>query len=99
MDGMNNFDQNQQPVPPQPNMYVQPEMEAPITMGDWILTLILTCIPCVNIIMLFVWAFGSSTPKSKSNWAKAELIIVAIAVVISIILSAVMGTSMAALYG
>ena len=98
MDDMNNLNQAPQPTPEQPGMYTQPELETPVTMGDWVLTLILTCIPCVNIILLFVWAFGSNTPKSKSNWAKAELIIVAVAVVLSFIISAVMGASIASLY-
>ncbi|HIX03847.1 MAG TPA: hypothetical protein H9863_07005 [Candidatus Odoribacter faecigallinarum] len=45
-----------------------------VTVGDWILTMILMLIPIVNFIMLLVWAFSSSTPASKSNWAKATLI-------------------------
>ena len=94
MDDMNNLNQNPQQAP----VYGQPEMEPVITIGDWALTILLTCIPCVNIVMLFVWAFGSSTPKTKSNWAKAQLIFVAIGVVLTIILYAVLGASMAALY-
>ncbi|MBP3195782.1 MAG: hypothetical protein J6N21_02100 [Butyrivibrio sp.] len=78
--------------------YSQPEVEPVMTIGEWALTILITCIPCVNIIMLLVWAFGSSTPKTKSNWAKAQLIFVAIGVVLTIILYAVLGASMAALY-
>ena len=29
---------------------------SPISIGNWIISLILTMIPIVNIIMLFVWA-------------------------------------------
>jgi len=46
----------------------------PVTTGNWMLTTLLMFIPVVNIILLFVWAFGSNTPVSKSNWAKASLI-------------------------
>ena len=46
----------------------------PVTVGNWLLTYLLMCIPFVNIIMLFVWAFSSNTPVSKANWAKASLI-------------------------
>lgn len=45
-----------------------------VSIGDWIITMILMIIPLINLIMLFVWAFGSGTPVSKANWAKATLI-------------------------
>ena len=45
-----------------------------VTIGDWIITMILMCIPFVNFIMLLVWAFSAGTPVSKANWAKAMLI-------------------------
>ena len=45
-----------------------------MSVGDWIVTMIISFIPLVGIIMLLVWAFGSNTPPSKANWAKALLI-------------------------
>ena len=92
-----NQNQNQQPVYTQP--VGQPEVETPVSIGDWVLTILLTLIPCVNIIMLFIWAFGSSAPKSKSNWAKAQLIWTLICIVISIICYATLGASLLAQYG
>ena len=47
---------------------------SPISIGNWIISLILTMIPIVNIIMLFVWAFSNGTNPTKANWAKAALI-------------------------
>ena len=44
---------------------------SPISIGNWIISLILTMIPIVNIIMLFVWAFSNGTNPTKANWAKA----------------------------
>lgn len=41
---------------------------------DWIITLLITSIPLVGFIMLFVWAFGSGENPNKSNFAKAALI-------------------------
>lgn len=67
--------------------------ETPNSVGDWVLTLFLMCIPCVGLIMLFVWAFGSNTNVSKANWAKAQLIWVAIGIVVSIILYAILGAA------
>lgn len=46
----------------------------PVALGDWMLTMLICAIPIVNIIMLFIWGFGSNTHPSKANWAKATLI-------------------------
>lgn len=56
-----------------------------VTIGDWIITMILMCIPIVNFIMLLVWAFSRSTPASKVNWAKASLIFMIIGFVLLLI--------------
>lgn len=45
---------------------------------DWLLAYLLVSIPVVNLVMLFIWAFGSDTNPNKSNWAKAGLIWMAI---------------------
>lgn len=60
---------------------------APVSLGNWMLTLLLTFIPLVNLIMLLVWAFSSSTPPSKANWAKAALLWMVIFFAISILLA------------
>jgi hypothetical protein len=49
----------------------------PVSLGDWIITLIVLCIPIVNIVMLFVWGFSAGTHPSKRNFCRAELIIFA----------------------
>ena len=56
-----------------------------VSVGDWIVTFIIMIIPLVNIIMLFVWAFGSGTPESKANWAKANLIMYLVAIILVVI--------------
>ena len=45
-----------------------------ISLGDWIITLIVLAIPLVNIIMLFVWGFSSGTNPNKQNFCRAALI-------------------------
>ena len=50
------------------------ELEEPVKISEWILAMVLMMIPCVNIIMMFVWAFSSTEKKSKSNFFKAYLI-------------------------
>lgn len=55
-----------------------PREAAPVSVGDWILTLIVLAIPLVNIVMLFVWGFSSGTHPSKQNYCRAALIIGAV---------------------
>ena len=68
--------------------------DQPVSVGDWIITYIITIIPIVGFIMLFVWAFGSNTKTSKANWAKAALILFAIGIVLSILLSVIFGVGL-----
>lgn len=56
------------------------DLKQPVSVGEWILTLLIASIPLINLIMLFVWAFGSNTKLSKANWAKATLIWIVIAI-------------------
>ncbi|HKK54025.1 MAG TPA: hypothetical protein VJ926_00680 [Patescibacteria group bacterium] len=56
-----------------------------MTLKDWMITLLITFIPLVNLIMLFVWAFSEGENVNKANWAKANLLWMAIAVVLALI--------------
>ena len=40
---------------------------------DWFFSRLFLSIPIIGFILLIVWAFSSSIPKSKSNYAKAAL--------------------------
>jgi hypothetical protein len=54
--------------------------QAPVlSTKDWMITILISVIPLVGFIMLFVWAFGSGENPNKANWAKATLIWFAIA--------------------
>lgn len=66
------------------NYNLNDNKEEPLSVGEWFVTLLLLSIPCVNIIMLFVYAFGSGN-KSRANYAKATLIWAGIALVLYII--------------
>jgi len=63
---------------------------SPITLGDWIITLIVLAIPIVGIVMLFVWGFSSGTHPSKQNYCRAVLII-ALAMFVLFFMFAIMG--------
>lgn len=75
--------------PQQPPYQPDSELEEPVSFANWMLTKLVMLIPVVNIIMLFVWAFGK-TKRSKSNYFKATLawgiiwIVVAALIVIGI---------------
>lgn len=72
---------------------------APVTFGNWMLTMLLMCLPVVNIVMLFIWGFGDTEPVSKRNWARAQLIWVGVAFVIFVVLVAVFSVYMGRAYG
>ena len=49
-----------------------------MSVGDWLVTFLLMWIPLVNIILLFVWAFGGDTRLSRKTWAQATLILLVV---------------------
>ena len=54
----------------------------PMSVADWVGSILLLLIPIANIVLLFVWAFGGNAPLSKRNWARAQLIWMLIAFVL-----------------
>ena len=71
----------------------QPAEQTPVvSVGEWTLVMLILAIPLVNIVMLFVWAFGGGVNKTKANYCKASLIWIAIAIAMWIIFfSSIMG--------
>lgn len=85
------YNYNNQPYGPgYPN-----EIEKPVSMGDWIITLIVLAIPVVNLVMLFVWGFSNEVSESKKNFCRAELIVIGVVIALCIILFVVVGISAA----
>ena len=79
--------------------YNQTNQEA-MSVKDWLITLFLTAIPVVGFIMLLVWAFGDGTNKTKSNFAKAGLILMLVGIVFYILIFVVFAAAfMAGLEG
>lgn len=91
MDNNNMYQQVQQPYQ-QP--YQENDLEEPVSFGEWMISLLLMMIPCVNIIMMFVFAFGNGK-KSKQNFFKAQLVWALINIILSIVMIAVFGASIA----
>ncbi len=63
----------------------------PVKTGDWFLTILISAIPLVGLIMLFVWGFGSGTNQNKANWAKATLLWYLVGIVLFVIFLVVFG--------
>ena len=61
------------------------ENNEPVSLGEWMITMLVLCIPLVNIIMILVWAFSSGTKPSKANFFKAYLVFVLIGAVLGFI--------------
>jgi hypothetical protein len=73
------------------NQFTGTQSWEPIKVGDWFVTILISAIPLVGLIMLFVWAFGSGTNPSKANWAKATLIWYVVAIALVVIFIVVFG--------
>ncbi|ALC88267.1 hypothetical protein AM499_15455 [Bacillus sp. FJAT-22090] len=54
-----------------------------MSVGEWLLTMLIMIIPIVNIVMLFIWGFGN--PDPRRNYARASLIWMAISIGLIII--------------
>ncbi len=59
--------------------------ETPTSVTEWMITIIVSAIPLIGLIMLFIWAFAGEQGSSKSNWAKAALLIYAILIVLGLL--------------
>lgn len=65
----------------------------PMTLGDWIIAVVIKRLPLIGFIMLIVWAVDTNTDPDKANWAKAELIVRLIIFASVIIFIAIIGFS------
>ncbi|PIT13684.1 hypothetical protein BGI33_09460 [Snodgrassella alvi] len=66
-----------------------------MSIGDWLITLFIFCIPLVNLIMMLVWAFGGNSNPNRANFCKAYLILMVIGIILWFALMAVFGSILA----
>lgn len=97
------IDSLQKPQPPRPILPSQPAQAAEgvdlITMGQYLIMFLIMAIPIAGIVMLFVWGFSSETGPNKKNFARAYLIMMAIAIGVGILISIVRAAIMASIMG
>ena len=53
-------------------------LEAPISIGSWMLMLIVQSIPIIGLIMLIIWALDTSN-RTRCNYARAIILMGVIA--------------------
>lgn len=74
------------PYQTQGNQYQEEWDTTPLTMGDWLLTLLAGFIPCCGGIILYCyWAFARRGNIHRRNFCRAALIIQAVLIVLLII--------------
>ena len=61
--------------------------EQPLTFGDWMVTILITAIPLVNLVAIVYWAASGSTNINKQNYARASIVWAFIGLVIALGLS------------
>ena len=45
----------------------------PMTVGEWMLTLLVLAIPLVNLVMYLVWAFSGTGNVNRRNFCRASI--------------------------
>lgn len=58
-----------------------------ISVGSWMLMMLVTAIPCIGLVMIFVWAFAGEN-ESRKNYFRAILAWFGVAVVLFVVLAA-----------
>jgi len=93
-----NDDNNQMPQFTPPPSHGRSDTDVMST-KDWVITYLIMMIPCVGIIMSFVWAFSGSGNLNRRNYCRAFLIIIAIIIVLYLLLILIFGAAMFSLVG
>ena len=68
---------------------------SPMSMGDWLLTILACMIPCAGTILSLIWAFGKNGNVNRRNFCRAQLIITAVVIVLYVVIFFIWGVSLA----
>ena len=61
--------------PPTHN-FSESDLAPALKFGDWLVMLIVSFIPVVNLILLFIWGLDSKANPNRRNFARAMLVLV-----------------------
>lgn len=59
-----------------------------LSVGDWLITLIVLAVPILNVILYLYWAFFSKGNKGRINFCRASLILILVGLFLVFVLSA-----------
>lgn len=79
---MENFEQQNQATGNNYQLQHQFESATVVSLGEWLVTMLIMIVPILNIVMLIVWASDRNINPNKANWSKAVLIIIGIQIVL-----------------
>ena len=65
----------------------------PVSIADWLITLLIVLIPVLNLVMLFIWSVNKSTHRSKANFSKAVFILILITLFLIVLIFAISGVT------
>lgn len=78
------------------NCGLQLTKQAPATdvlsVGDYILMMILFSLPIIGLVLMLYWSFGSQVAANRKNFARAYLIFYAISLVLSLVMMGMIGS-------
>lgn len=76
---------NQHYQSPQSQLHISYDGDV-VSIKEWLMTFLILSIPFLNLVMVFVWAFGSNTSPSKANFFKAYLLFIAILMALYVVI-------------
>lgn len=62
--------------------------DLPLSVGDWLITLIVLAVPILNVILYLYWAFFSNGNKGRINFCRASLILMLAGLILVMVISA-----------
>lgn len=62
------------------------EDRSPLSMGEWLLTLLIAMVPCIGLVVYLVWAFDHSGNVNRKNFCRAYLILHVISIVLVMVM-------------
>ena len=73
----------------------------PISIGGWIGRNLIPCIPLVGplvyLIMLFIWSGDTTKEDTFRNWAKAQLIVMLVVLILTVLFAVLFGSAIVSL--
>ncbi len=67
--------------------------EKPVSVGGWLGTIILSCVPALNIVLWLIWAFAAKRP-SRRTFSIACLILTGALMLIALMAVSFFGTAL-----